>query len=232
MIEDKLRAPNQPYNFLEVNSHDNDPLYIRTGAFAKHPDSEIVIPQKRRLLVSRLGMGLWFMFRVQSGTFVLTTPYESARLFDVYLAPGESMFFKLEHVLGFSDSMFPAVTWKLDLISCFTCQYRYVYVTGPGRIILFGLGDIGEDEVSETPTDYDRGSIIAWRGNIKLGVSTRSSLMSAFLGQEQICLDRFVGCGSVYRQGSSMRRLPRRFDQKGPRRTFIEYLNAFLGIRG
>ena len=209
------------------------PLLVRTGAFLRHPDAQLAVPRKGRLIFSRLSQQLYWMFRVSAGTYTLTTPYGHAYIVRQDLAAGEGFFVKLQHLLAFSESMFPRVVWKFDLTSLLTMQFRYIYLEGPGRLYLFGLGFLSFDELlsKNAPSDYDQGAVIGFSSGLHVGVTTRSSLSAALLAREDICLDRFVGDGVVLTQASTAKRLPEPFHNQGARNTLMDYLNALLGVR-
>lgn len=221
-------------NRIDIDmAEETGPLLVRTGAFLRHPDAQLTVPCKGRLIFSRLSLQLYWMFKVNSGKYTLTTPYGHAYIVRRDLVPGEAFFVKLQHLLAFTESMFPRATWKLDLTSLLTRQFRYIYVRGPGRLYLFGLGYLSFDELrlEDGPADDDQGAVLGFTSGLRLGVTTRSSLSAAMLAREDICLDRFVGAGGVLTQASTAKRLPEPFHNQGARNTVIDYANALLGVR-
>lgn len=151
------------------------------------------------------------MFRVAGESFVATTPYPDAYLSELRIGHGENLVCKLDHVLGFSDSVTLNSRWKVDATSLLLKQFRYTYLSGPGRVFVFGIGEIGVESVSGCDTDYDSGSIIGWTSGLAVGAASRSSVLSALLAKEDIVLHRFAGDGVVLTQASTVRKLPRRF---------------------
>lgn len=219
------------WNRLDVNLADGESLYVRTGSFLRHPDSALTIPHKGTLLFSRISKQMYFLFRVNSGSFSLTTPYEDACISKVSLAPCETLFVKMDHILAFSSHMFMHAKWKIDMISVLSNQFRYVYFRGPGTLYYFGLGELGQDMLDTLGADYDQGSVIGWTNTLKVGVASRSSILSALFAKEDICLDRFVGAGRLLTQASTVKRLPKRFHDPKANSSWLDYLNALLGLR-
>ena len=217
-------------NRLEVCLSLQEVVYFRTGAFLRHPDSVLVIPQKTTLPISRLSQQLYFMFRVVGNDFVAATPYADAYLCELTLKPDEKLICKLGHVLGFSDSVVLKSKWKVDATSIFMKQCRYTYLLGPGRVFLFGIGEVHIEAISGTDLDFDSGAVVGWTSSVAVGASSRSSIGSALLGKEEVVLHRFSGQGSVITQASTSRKLPKRFNSDGKDRNFIDYVNAFLGL--
>lgn len=207
------------------------PLFVRTGSFLRHPDAKLVVPYKGRMIFSRLSKQLYFLFRVEEGEFELTTPFPDAYITEINLRDDEIFIIKLDHVLAFEETMFFDRKWKVDLTSMLTSQLRYVYFRGPGRLIFFGLGEIGVEEVQDTSADYDQGSVVGWSNDLAVGVGSRSTVLSAFFNKEDICLDRFSGNGKVVTQASIVKRLPKRFHDAQSNTSIIEYINALVGLR-
>jgi len=174
---------------------------------------------------------MMFFFKVKGEGFTLTTPYDDAHLSEINIGQDDSLIIKMDHVLAFTASTFLEKKWRLDLVSLLTLQFRYVYIPGPARIIYFGLGDIEQETFEGQTRDYDRGAIIGWTNTLAQGVSSRSSLASALLGKEQVCLDRFVGSGTLITQASTVRKLPKQFHDEQTGNSLLDYLNAILGIR-
>lgn len=207
------------------------PLFVRTGIFLRHPDAKLVVPNKGRMTFSRLSKQLYFLFRVEEGEFELTTPFPDANITEINLREDEIFIIKLDHVLAFDENMFFDRKWKVDLTSILTSQLRYVFFRGPGRLIFFGLGEIGVEDVHGTSADYDQGSVVGWSNDLAVGVGSRSTMLSAFFNKEDICLDRFSGNGKVIIQASIMKRLPKRFHDAQSNTSIMEYVNALLGLR-
>jgi|GEM_PF-3235452 len=206
-------------------------VFVRTGSFLRHPDAKLTVPYKGRMAFSRLSKQLYFLFRVEEGEFELTTPFPDAYITEMHLRDGEIFIIKLDHVLAFDESMFFDRKWKFDLTSMLTSQFRYVFFRGPGRLIFFGLGEIGIEDVRGTSADYDQGSVVGWSNDLAVGVNSRSTVLSALFNKEDVCLDRFSGNGNVITQASIMKRLPKRFHDKHSNTSVMEYLNALLGLR-
>ena len=215
---------------VEVNGQENA-LFVRTGAFLEHPESRLVVPRKFTLPFSRWSNQMYFMFSVTSGTFTLTTPYDHAEIVGHRIESGNRMYVKLAHVLAFSQSNFFQRVWKIDVTSILTSQLRYICIDGPSMVYLFGLGGVAVEELCGEKRDFDPGCLIAWSGTVRTGVSTRSSILSALLSKEQVLLDRVEGNGSIMTQASTLTKLPRRFHDEQSNASFIDYLNALLGLR-
>ena len=218
-------------NRLDIELKDDEYLYVRTGSFLKHPDSELVIPFKTKLPLSRMSKQMYFLFRVKGGSFSLTTPYDDACISSVVLNPDERIFIRMDHILAFSGHLFPERKWKIDLISVLSKRLRYIYFTGPGTVYYFGLGEVFVDELDDGKADYDQGAVIGWSGTLAVGVASRSSLASALFAKEDICLDRFEGSGKLLTQASTVKKLPKRFHEPAGNTSVMDYLNALLGLR-
>jgi len=174
---------------------------------------------------------MYFLFHVKADSFSLTTPYEDAYISKISIASDETLFIKMDHILAFSPEMFLEKTWKFDLISILSKQFRYVYFRGPGTLYYFGLGELSANTLDTEEADYDQGSVIGWSNTLKVGVTSRSSILSALLAKEDICLDRFVGTGKILTQASTVNKLPKRFHGPKANSSFMDYLNAILGLR-
>ncbi len=218
-------------NRLEIQLEPKEVVYFRTGAFLRHPDSVLVIPQKSCLPFSRWSQQLYFMFRVEGDNFVATTPFADAYLTELLLREDEMLVCKLDHILGFNESVTLNAKWKIDTASVLMKQCRYPYLTGPGRVFLFGIGEIRVEQLVGTIVDFDSGAVIGWTSDVEVGVSSRSSIASALFAKEDIVLHRFAGRGAVITQASTTRTLPRRFNSDGKDKSVIDYVNAFLGLR-
>jgi uncharacterized protein (AIM24 family) len=172
-----------------------------------------------------------FMFHVQSGSFSLTTPYEDACISEVALGDCEILILKMDHVLAFTDTMFFHRQWRVDLISLLSRQFGYVYLVGPGTVYYFGLGELKSEFLQDETADYDQGSVVGWTNTLSVGVTSRSSALSALFAKEDICIDRFVGSGTLLTQASTVKKLPKRFHDPQANTSWVDYLNAVLGLR-
>jgi len=172
------------------------------------------------------------MYRVTEGSFTVTTPYNAAYISKVQLKANEILIIKMDHLLAFSDTMFFNRKWKWDLQSILTGQFRYVYLRGPGVVYYFGLGQLSREEFTEEleGRSYDQGAVIGWSNSLKVGISTKSTLLAALLNREDICLDHFTGSGLLITQASTVKKLPRRFRDDTGQNTWLDYLNALLGL--
>ena len=102
-------------NRIDIDmASEGGPIFVRTGAFLRHPDAELRVPCKSRMIFSRVSQQLYWMFRVVNGTYTLSTPYGHAHILRRQLCPGEGFVIKLQHILAFSETMFPRVKWKLE----------------------------------------------------------------------------------------------------------------------
>lgn len=219
------------WNRIDVTLTDDESLYVRTGSFLRHPDSLLKIPHMGKLPLSRISKQMYFLFHARGGSFSLTTPYEEACISQVSLEPGEIIIIKMDHILAFSSDMFFRRRWKIDLISILSSQFRYVYFQGPGKLYYFGLGELSAEILDTEKADYDQGSVIGWSNTLKVGVASRSSVLSALFAKEDICLDRFVGSGRLLTQASTVKKLPKRFHDPKANSSWLDYLNALLGLR-
>jgi len=181
---------------------------------------------------SRFSKQLYFMSRVTKGAFTVTTPYDAAYISQVQLKPNEILILKMDHVLAFSASMFFSRKWNFDFQSILTRQFRYIYLKGPGIVYYFGLGEVRCEELIQDNEErsYDQGAVIGWSNSLKIGISTKSTLLAALLNREDICLDHFVGKGFLITQASTVNKLPHRFRQEEGQNTWLDYVNAFLGL--
>jgi uncharacterized protein (AIM24 family) len=223
------------HNRIDVDMRrEPQPLLVRTGAFLRHPDSTLIVPHKTRLIGSRLAQQLYWLFRVRRGRFVLTTPFGQAHITRIDLAPSQVLFIKLQHLLAFSDGMFPRVAWKLDLTSLLAGQLRYIYLRGGGRVYLFGLGELSWTDLTKPAgaADFDPGAVLGFTSGLRVGIASRLTFAAAALGREEILLDRFVGEGRILTQASTARRLPHPFNYQRLRLTLGDLINALLGLRG
>jgi len=218
-------------NRFDIQLEGTDEMLVRTGSFLRHPESRLTIPHKLRMPFSRISKQMLFLFRVTGQSFTLTTPYEDAYISEIVLEAKESLVIKMDHILALSANTFLHRTWRFDLVSLLTRQFSYVYVPGPSRVVYFGLGELTQEQLKDACCDYDQGAIIGWTDSLLQGVSSRSSLLSAFLAKEQICLDRFTGSGTLLTQASTVTKLPKRFHDERANSSWIDYLNAVLGLR-
>jgi hypothetical protein len=208
------------------------PFLFRTGCFIKHPDSTVVAPHKWTLPLCRMHDDLYFLFNVESGDTTLSTPYPDACIQLIDVPVNTKFVCKLDHVLGFSESMFPKGAWRVDTISVLTRQLRYTYFEGPGQLVVFGLGDTTVENISGESAHYDRGCVIGWDNSLAAGIASRSSSWSAFWSLEDIVLDYFEGDGRLLTQASTIGRLPRHFRTGKTQSSFLDKVNAFFGVRG
>jgi uncharacterized protein (AIM24 family) len=219
------------WNRLDIQLEETEQMLVRTGSFLRHPDSCLVIPHKLRMPFSRMSKQMLFLFQVTGQNFTLTTPYEDACISDIVLEADEALVIKMDHILAFSANTFFCKTWRFDLVSLLTWQFRYIYIPGPSRVVYFGLGELTQEQLKDVCHDYDQGSVIGWTNSLLQGVSSRSSVLSALFAKEQICLDRFTGTGTLLTQASTVTKLPKRFHDEKANSSGVDYLNALLGLR-
>ena len=77
---------------------------------------------------------------------------------------------------------------------------------------------------------FDKDAVIGWDNSLAIGVSTRSKLISAAIGVEEIMLESFHGKGAVILQSANVRVPRNAFSVKG-KGSPVDYLNAVVGIR-
>jgi len=219
------------WNRLDIQLEETDEMLVRTGSFLRHPDSRLVIPHKLRMPFSRMSKQMLFLFHVTGQKFTLTTPYEDACISEIDLAPNDALVIKMDHVLAFSANTFLHRAWRFDMVSLLTWQFRYIHIPGPSRVVYFGLGELTQEQLNDECHDYDQGSVIGWTNSLLQGVSSRSSVLSALFAKEQICLDRFTGSGTLLTQASTITKLPKRFHDEKANSSWVDYLNALLGLR-
>ena len=221
----------QGRNRKEIHLDVNEEMFIRTGSILKHPSHySLVTPHKLRLPFSRLWKQLFFLFKVVGEDLTLTTPFEDAYISEITLEEDDALIIKMDHILAFSANSFIQQKWKFDFVSLFSWQFRYIYVSGPARVIFFGLGELGQERLENASSDYDRGSVIGWSNSLSQSVTSRSSMFSALLAKEQICLSHFKGNGTLLTQASTITKLPKRFHDEKGRSSWVDYLNALLGL--
>ena len=189
-------------------------LLVRPGCFLKYPDVDLQhrkIPSPRTSTVLRWRKGLLSLVHVRSGDFVLTTPFENARMMALRVKEADAIIVRPEYVVAFSEGMLPRGSWHIDGTGFITGRYYHVHFSGPGTIILFGLGGlISQPLTGGDAQDYARGAAVAWQGGVEMGAGPPRSIWRAILGIEPTWVDRFAGQGLVILQTSPHHRLPRR----------------------
>jgi len=173
---------------------------------------------------------MYFLFKTVGVEFTLTTPFEDAYISEITIESGDALIIKMDHVLAFSENSFLKSKWRFDFISLLTWQFRFIYIPGPARIVYFGLGELAQERVEIGSSDYDQGSVIGWTNSLSQGVTSRSSLFSALLAKEQVCLASFKGSGTLLTQTSTITKLPKRFHAEKGSNSMVDYLNALLGL--
>ena len=217
---------------LDITVAAADPLYVRTGSILQYPDSVLTIPHKTRLLFSRISKQMYFLHLVRNGSLSLTTPYENASISRIRLQPDELFIIKMDHILAFSSGMFFNRRRRIDVIGLLSNRFRHVHFRGPGVLYCFGFGDLDKHILQSGTADYAPGSVLGWSNTLAVGVTSRSSLASALFAMEDICLDRFVGSGTVLTQSSTVTKLPKPFHDPNANSSWLDYLNAIVGLKG
>jgi uncharacterized protein (AIM24 family) len=220
-------------NRIDVHLEDGDaPLYVRTGAFLKHPHYTLHAPHKCRATLMRLCQRMYFMAHVEEGSFTLTTPFDNAHIVKLRVQEGEQFVIDISHVLAFSTTMFFQHEWRIfDKVSLLLRKFRYTYFTGPGDIYLFGIGGNLTIEDADGVACYDKDVVVGWSNDLKIGVSTRSNLVTAAMGVEEIMLEHFEGQGKVLLQAANCPVAVGNFAHHGRGSSLIDYVNALIGLR-
>jgi uncharacterized protein (AIM24 family) len=217
-------------NRFEVKREIGDePLLVRSGSFIQLPnlESNIVLPKRWAMPVSRITKGFYYLHLVKRGRFSLSTPYENAQIKRFDVPRGKKLILKLDHILAVSQSMFPKSKWRFKLANALTGQFRYFYLEGPGEVYLFGLGGVAIKKLNNETVQYNQASVLGWINDLKFTVTTKISCWDAFRVGENIASDQFSGSGHVITQSSTNPRLSKRFNGFD----LIDCVQIFLGIR-
>lgn len=214
---------------LEVCVSPDDPMLVRPGCFVKHPDFTPTVPFRFRLLFKRLSTDLYVLLRVAGQTFSIYTPFAGTYITRVDLQPREILFCRLDNVLAFSERAFPSRLWKIDVVSMLMGQFSYTYFRGPGTLYVCGVNGLIVEEVDGF-AEYDTNKVLGWTHTLKVGVTSKHSLLAAAMGTTEVCIDQFSGTGKVVVQASStpVSRVAR--NQHGRALSWLELLAAILGL--
>jgi uncharacterized protein (AIM24 family) len=221
-----------PPNTITAVGTPDRPLLVRPGCFLSHPEATLVMPHPRRMLFRRLSQGMFVLFRVTNGEFTLSAPFANAYVTRIDLGPSDVLFLPLDHVLAFTESSFPAKLWKIDIVSMIMGRLSYTYFRGPGTLYVCGIGGLLVQEVDGSE-EYDSRRVLGWTHALRVGVASKHSWLTAFMGKAEVCLDRFVGQGKVVVQTattpiSAVERLEG--GGAGASVTWFDILSAIIGI--
>jgi hypothetical protein len=224
----------QKVNSLDVDLAENEVMYIRERSFSKHPTDpqQLTVPNKFRMPISRLFKRFYWVFKVvgQQFTVGISNDYGNPRIIEFDIPENDFLIIKLDHLLGYSTAGFPIGKWKPDLVSLLTRQLRYVYLSGPCRIICLGLGEVDIKDISakDKTASHDKANVIGWTNGLSHGIGTKATMLSAFLEAEEISLDQFEGEGQVILQTSKLR--PNISSNLKGKNMFWDYISALLGL--
>ncbi len=207
-----------------------EPLIIRRNSISRYPNSEVSIRCPSRFSAHRISGGSYLWDYVQSGSIQITVPYSVCSLIEHTLEPEDGMIATLDNLLAVTAEKFPITTYAFDTSSFIDGRHFFHHIKGPAHVVLFGAGEVTCEDVVE-PMQIRRGSIIAYIDTLSYGVGLSNSSVWHALSQSHVLEDRVEGVGKVFRQTSSLSMTKIAAAESKSGNTFVDYVNAFLGIR-
>lgn len=218
----------QQIKVIDINI--SEPIFIRRSCISRYPVSQVQIKCPSRFSVLRISNDTYLWDYVESGLIQVTVPYSVCSLIEHNLEPGEGMIVMLDHLLAVTSKKFPTTMRTFDASSFIDGRHIFHHIEGPAHVLLFGAGEVTSEDVVE-PMQIRRGSIIAYSDTLSYGVGLSNSSVLHAISQSHVLEDRVEGVGKVFRQTSSLSMSKIAAAESKSGNTFVDYMNAFLGIR-
>jgi len=220
----------QSQQAMAVDINVVEPLLVRRHCISRYPDSKVSIHCPSRSSILEIPSKNYLWDHVPSGSIRLTVPYSICTLIEHSIGEGEGMIVELDHLLAISCEKFPRKLRAFDLSSFIDGRHIFFHVEGPAYLALFGAGEITLEKVT-SPIQVKRGTIIGYSDTLTCGVGLSNTSALHAISQSHVLEDRIEGAGYVFRQTSSlsMRKIAASEAKTG--NTFVDYLNAVVGVR-